>query len=230
MVSGKSFALTGIILSVLSLPLFAGSMLWKPSTPGKNHQTKTEYRSRQRQASLNIVGSSDSEIGYGNTSEAKALADKFATRMKLLRESLFTSSKKGISISKGNFLTHCELHDESCVFLVHIPKLRKYDGESKKSLCDLAWMVAQGTLNDSDFPEGGKLAVGVRGVILYEQIIIGEFHKDLETSKKSIASRNSNDDVLGEFFPEPLKKPKPAPPITDQETPNSPEKVDPSKP
>jgi len=230
MVSGKSFALTGIILSVLSLPLFAGSMLWKPSTPGKNHQTKTEYRSRQRQASLNIVGSSDSEIGYGNTSEAKALADNFATRMKLLRESLFTSSKKGISISKGNFLTHCELHDESCVFLVHIPKLRKYDGESKKSLCDLAWMVAQGTLNDSDFPEGGKLAVGVRGVILYEQIIIGEFHKDLETSKKSIASRNSNDDVLGEFFPEPLKKPKPAPPITDQETPNSPEKVDPSKP
>lgn len=56
----------------------------------------------------------------GNSPEAIVLAKDFSRVMKSLRDDFFTPAKKGdVSLSGGEFITWCELHEGSCVFLVH---------------------------------------------------------------------------------------------------------------
>ncbi len=215
--SGTGFAVTGLILSTLSLFFFGYFTYFSSSlTSSEGGAAKEVHRSRMNQAVHNITVAKGNQVGYGNTDEAKALANRFSAEMKAFREQLFTSSSKGMSFTNGNFLTHCEINEGTCVFLVHVPKLRKFDSESKRNLCDLAWMVAQNTLAESSFPEGGELAVGVRGLILYEKILLGKFQKNPESPLKSVESRTDDDIVLKKFFPEPKKEPAPVSATLDQ--------------
>jgi len=115
-------------------------------------------------------------VSYGNTEEAKALADDFATTMKAMQAEFFTGGKKNrtISATKDNFLTYCQLQGNSVVFLVHVPQFKKYKGEVRDSLNELAWLVATGTTAEYKAGEDLEIVVAMKGSILYGASCIGK--------------------------------------------------------
>ena len=201
MLKGKGMAITGIILSLIGIAISVAMVLWikniEPSEEAANAP-----KSRLSIAERNIQIGSEDRIAFGNSSEAADLAQQFADRMKKLRDTMFTSAGDGFSVSGGNFLTHCELHDDSVAFLVHVPKLRKFDQDAKDGLCDIAWMVAHQVL-EGKFEEGKPIVVGVKGFALYEQIIVGHHYVELDKANDSVTSRDTDKDVLEPFFPNP---------------------------
>lgn len=199
---GSGMAITGIITSLLGL--LAGVAFLVYAVNAEDTSGSSAPKSRLSIAESNVGFASGDQLGFGNTIEAKNLATSFAEKMKTLRDELFTAAKAGgMSSSKGKFLTHCELHENKVAFIVHVPKLRKFDDDAQAQLCDLAWMIGQSELSKLGFPEGGDVAVGVRGFALYEQIIVGKFYADSEKAEESIISRASSKSGLNSFFPAP---------------------------
>ena len=95
------------------------------------------------------------------------------------------------------------MNEDSCVFLVHVPKLRKYEDEAKDMMSDLAWVVASGVLGQNGFGSEKTLAVGTKGSFLYHRIDVGEVTAQSEDSDgpRGIRSSGSNDSVLEKIFP-----------------------------
>jgi len=134
------------------------------------------------------------DVAYGNSPEARAAAATFSTQMKQMSETLFESGKKGgLSLSDNQFLTHCELGDSQCVFIVHVPKLRKFSVEAKESLGTLAWITAQNALQKQGITNSEmQLAVGLRGFALYDRVLLGTLKSNAETANEGL-----NETVVG---------------------------------
>jgi hypothetical protein len=92
-----------------------------------------------------------------------------------LREEYFAGGKKGgFSLSNNQFLTFCELTDTHCAVLVHVPELRRFSTDAMNSLGELAWVSAQAALqNHAAGKPGMSLAVGMRGAIIYDRVLLG---------------------------------------------------------
>lgn len=199
--TGKGFAISGICLGVVGSAIFILAMVM-PALIGDlgDGSSGSDVDSAFEIAEKNIRSKKSDQTGFGNTPEAAVLADQFSSKMKILRASLFTGEAKG-GLSGGEFLTHCEMNEDRCAFIVHVPGLRKFNEEAKKSLCDIAWTIAWGELAESDLPDGSQLAVGVKGFALYEDIMIGEYLREDDSAEPS---SGSSTDRLKPFFPEPL--------------------------
>jgi hypothetical protein len=113
---------------------------------------------------------------FGNDPEALALANAYSANLKAATEATFAGGKRGsVSLTKGRVLTHCELRDGSVAFLVHVPELRQYKGEVRDALAEVAWMAAGETLREHGVDRSIKLAVALRGALLYGPVMAGEF-------------------------------------------------------
>jgi hypothetical protein len=218
--SGTGLAVGGLLASCITLGVSAFFLWAAARLPETNGQSTTAPASALRRAESNISVKKGDQIGFGNSQDAEALASEMGEKMKLLRETMFSgSSKSGLSLSGGEFLTHCELHEGTCAFLIHAPGLRKFNNEAKKALSDLAWISAQSVLQESDFPEGGELAVGLKGTILYDDIRTGRHTKDLEGDGElpGLESRGLRTADLDRFFPNPPPPPEAeTPPLTSE--------------
>ena len=124
-----------------------------------------------------------SEIGphgkpaSGNSTEATGLALKMALAMTILRDEQFTqSTKKSLIDQRDNFKVYCDLRTGQCVFLIHVPELRRFEGEAQERLGNLAWKTAQEVLAESKkAAQPVKLGVGMRGNLAYERVLVGLF-------------------------------------------------------
>jgi acyl carrier protein len=140
---------------------------------GKAPRSRVPGEAEFREANRQIIRNTGS-LGFGNNPEAVSLARNYSKGLKVLRQTLFTEGNKdAYSISKGEFLTYCRLNTDSCVFLVHVPELRRFTEEAKKSMSELAWANAQSVLEGRSNSPQATLVVGVRGAVLYESIMIG---------------------------------------------------------
>ncbi len=173
-------------------------------------------------AEKNISVKKSDRVAFGNSEPARSIAENFSRQMKELREVGFSSGKSGgISLSGGEFLTHCELREDTCAIIVHVPDMRKFDSEAKAALNDLAWHVAQNLLAETDFPEGGELAVGLKGVLLYDDIRLGRHVKEWpeEEENPGKSRRGLGESALVRFFSEPkieIEKPAAASPTVNE--------------
>lgn len=146
-------------------------------------------------------------IAGGNTPEARTIADEFRRSMESGREALFV--RKGGSSrnsSRDLFHTWCELRPGSCVMLVQVPDLRKYDTEAKGIMCDLAWEMAQAAAEKHlAAKDGTTLAVGVRGYALYESLMTGKLGEGTadETPAASIKDHTEAREKLIQLFASP---------------------------
>lgn len=109
---------------------------------------------------------------FGNGPVAQSLAQRFAKTMGTMRQVAFTESRGGPSISKGHFLTHCQITDQDVVFLVHVPELRKFSEDAQGTLLDLAWTVGRGMASELSGPPR-RLTIGFRGAVFYGGIASG---------------------------------------------------------
>jgi hypothetical protein len=129
----------------------------------------TEEERAFREASQKINTFDGTREAFGNTDAARELAGRFSTLFRQLREIGFSGGQKGM-LTQGHFLTYCRMDPGRVCVLVHVPLLRKFTEEAQKSLLDLAWQTASALLEKQP---GTQLAVGLRGVLLYDGVAIG---------------------------------------------------------
>ena len=124
-------------------------------------------------ADLLLIGRSNG-VAHGNNPEAQALASEFSQRMKQARKLGIESRKSSsiISLTGGEFLTYCLLTQESCVFMVHVPDLRKFTQDAKDFIAEAAWFSAL-AITESRQSSLRNVCVGVRGALLYDRVICG---------------------------------------------------------
>ncbi|MEM1293971.1 MAG: DUF4190 domain-containing protein [Verrucomicrobiota bacterium] len=196
---GKVKAVTGIGLGVISIVL--GVVFYQ-----KQEASRTPINLAFSQAESTISSASGSgRIGFGNSNEAREIATAFATRMKQVREVAIEGNDSAISISNNQFLTFCQLNEDSAAFLVRVPGLRNYTEEAKKFIAEASWSVAQDLLVESSLPDGSQLGVGTRGILSYDLILIGNhlksFH-DEDSEETGIKIEEGEEADLSWFFPD----------------------------
>jgi hypothetical protein len=193
----------GWIFVVVAL---AGSVLL-PQAPMPKHSSapvvNVPGENNFHEANLAIT-SGRNGVAQGNSKNALRLANDFSKSMKLLREAGVEKSKKGehaISLTKGEFVTYCHLTTKTCAFLVHVPELRNFSSDAKKFIADAAWHSAMAAVLKMPNPPE-RLAVGIRGVLLYDAFLIGEVVTAAEDAEEGIEKRlrGSDKEALYPFF------------------------------
>lgn len=147
------------------------------------------------QAEANIISAGDG-VAYSNSEAGHALAKKFSSLFK----EVAMEGTDAIG-ERQDFIVHCQLNPQSALFLVHVPKLRKFEKESKERFCEFAWKIAHRVLAESSLTPGSQLAVGVKGLALYQNIYFGTFNPaQLEDDNFGVRRKTTNTDALEEFF------------------------------
>jgi len=152
-----------------------------------------------------LLISSHGRSGFGNNPEAVALAEAFSKKLKSLREEYFTKGKGDrdlfTALTKSEFPAYCRLSSNACVFLVHVPELRRFTAEAKQSLGRLAWETAQETVKMGVHPPPVRLVVGVKGELSYDPILIGKFVPALHEMGEGIETQDSGILSMSRFYP-----------------------------
>lgn len=201
---GRTQAIVGLVLGYLLL--VPSILTWAMLGPGilkgwqdaqsrpKAHQKTSE--DSLLAAELRVLTMSQDGAATGNTPGAKALAAAYSQSLATMRNTLFTEDRQGgFSLSKGQFIVHCELHPGRCAFIVHVPSYRDFSKEAKDELEVRAWQLARQTV-ESQLQEGDSLAVGLRGTALYGGILVGEYGPQGTSSYQ-----RANREALRPYFP-----------------------------
>ncbi|WOO42591.1 hypothetical protein [Rubellicoccus peritrichatus] len=112
---------------------------------------------------------------HGNTTKAKRIALQYSVALGNLRKEFFTEGRElHLSLTNGVFITYCTLGEDKCAILVHVPQLADYTDEAKELLHDIAWAAAVNTLEKNDPDALNNLAVGIRGALKYDVVLLGD--------------------------------------------------------
>lgn len=163
--------LSGYLALLFSVSFLVLDLTHKPDPADEGTEPATAASALSR-AEGKIITDSDG-VAHGNSPAAVALAKQYSDALLKLRNENFTPAKNGgISLSGGQFIVYCELRPGRCAFVVHVPNYRKFAGDAKESLAELAWESAQKTVAGS-LQNGDELAVGLKGTILYGAVMVG---------------------------------------------------------
>lgn len=134
----------------------------------------------------NLLAGRSQGIAHGNSPAAQELAKALSSSLKVAREMGIESRKSAptVSLTHGEFITYCLLTKESCVFMVHVPDLRKFSPEAKDFITEEAWLAAL-AITKPQKADLRKLAVGLRGALLYDRVASG----NLDTSENTASPK-----------------------------------------
>ena len=159
-------------------------------------------RSDEPQPAGHGPGGSDVNVAFGNNPEAVALAKSYSKNLKVLRDTFISQGHEtALGMLEGECTTYCQLNDDSCVFLVHLRDLRRFTAEAKTTICELAWMNAQSVLKAGSHSPPKTVVVGVKGLMLYESILIGDYTPDPEPHFGGVKTRGSGLKDMKLFYP-----------------------------
>lgn len=232
---GRWQAITGLALGypALLLSLCVGVYTISQKTPRDEESRATSFGFTEssneafKNAEYEIASKRDKPAGRGNSPQAIELANTFASRMNELASEVFTSSRKPlVQLSDGDFLTYCQLQNDRCLFLVHVPSYRRFTKDAKKTLSELAWIVAQST-TAGKFQKQSKLGVALRGVLTYGDICLGEIPASTEDNIEPFTV-GKKEDLIAFFELSQTAKPPEVNPFEPIEPDNS--SIEPSKP
>ncbi|MBN8419725.1 MAG: hypothetical protein J0L73_12470 [Verrucomicrobia bacterium] len=145
--------------------------------------------SRAFEAANDLIDMDKGKTAYGNTPDAEKIAEVFSQMMMVGREIGVQKARKKprISLSHGKFLSYCRINPDSCAFMVHVPELRKFSEDAKRYMVGMAWTAA--SLHAAELnPRPKRVAVGVRGAFLYDEVVEGPLPDD------KIMAANDEDD------------------------------------
>ena len=132
------------------------------------------------EAQRTIIAARGQIVAHGNTPEAEHLAARLSQAMKKARVELFTESRtdpldKELTTG-GDFLVFCQLNADACVFLIHVPDLRRFTSDGKESLAQLAYVAAARLLDAEKKTGVQKLVVATKGDLFYDRVIRSDYH------------------------------------------------------
>ena len=196
---GAGLALVGMIFGYLTFAgsLVAAGFLWV-NLPAREPKPIAAPNSPE-----SVLGDVKAEIlvgsgkGKGNTPDAIRLSERFAELMESMHHEAFTKTRTKIKLSFGHYVTWCERHEGTCAFVVHVPEYRKFSPDAKALLDTLAWETAKRVVEDELKP-GERLAVGLRGPLLYGSIMVGTVGGDGNVG--GALSTGTDEDSLYPFF------------------------------
>jgi hypothetical protein len=185
----RRWLIIGIVVVGVGLPgIYIGSDLYRLHSfpPGyRNRPTAGWHRPGEAEfdAANERIEAFKGTNAFGNSPHAVKLAADFSRTLQGQREKLFTGGKPKFEIlesTSGEFLTYCELHENECAFIVHVPGLRRFEEslfesvDARKALAQLAWQTAQRVLTVHGVGKPKmELAVGLRGLSQYSPILLG---------------------------------------------------------
>ena len=165
------------------------------------HSTPTPGEAEFRQANDTIGsgGTGDS----GNTPAAAKLARQMSMLMQVVRTVEFDQSKrKSIMDENDRFKTYCLLRPDECVFLVHVPELRRFTSHAQDSLGKSAWASTQSLLQESKVGKADmRLAVGLRGIAAYNRVLTGHYLAGANETNSGLADVHEGLTCERELFP-----------------------------
>lgn len=169
----KFWALLTTLITAFSL---AGVMSFEANGGGADVYARLEDASPAGKqafeaANKKIYGNSEG-VAHGNTEQAQALALLFSKTAKALRNNAIEGRATGLSITGGEMVTYAHVTPTRCVFLVHVPQLRKFSSEAKEVMGKIAWVAARQAAASLQ-PPPDTLAVGIRGTFIYDRAISG---------------------------------------------------------
>lgn len=151
------------------------------------------------------LGRSSGPAAAGNTKEAQTMATSFSAMLAGIRNVTIennTSASSNVATGAG-FRTFCQMGDHGTAFIVNVPDLRKFSDEAKKSIMESAWITSR-MIAEKMNPPPKKLAVAVRGRILYEGAFVGtcsgDFTQNPRAGVESEYKSSEAGDALTIFF------------------------------
>lgn len=181
--AGQGMAITGLVFGYLFLAASIGVWVafgpavvegWRNAgqTADDGEPLPDTPESRLLAAETQIMSNAEG-VAFGNTPEAQKLAESYARLLQAMRALMFTEDReRAFSLTDGQFLVHCELHEDRCAFLIHVPSYRDYEEDAKTALESSAWELAQDVVEDTLEAED-SLAVGLRGAFMYGSVLVG---------------------------------------------------------
>ena len=113
-------------------------------------------------AANEMISRLTSKTAFGNGVGADTLAQKFAHAIR-------AGSK-----TTAEFHTYCRVTgDGNLVFITRVPGLRKFSDDEKIAIGTKAWALAN-QLAASLEPKPQRLAVGIRGIVSYSEVLVGK--------------------------------------------------------
>jgi hypothetical protein len=201
----NSQMLRGLAYSTLAGLLVFG--LFEVIKLGRPPSASTPGIAQLREASDTIRGQHGS--GYGNDDQAQHFAAEMSGFMLTFRDKYYTHLKrKSFRDEDDEFRTYCQLREGQCAFLIHVPELRRFNVEAKRSLSQGAWIFAQKLLDKNGQP--AHLAVALQGLSSYERVLIGEYVPGSKL-KPEVHNFNPEKQLLPWFAPRPATTNEAAP-------------------
>jgi hypothetical protein len=221
---GRNQKATVWILTALAILAAAGGAIYFGHQFYYEHSFPSDYRNRpatgwgRRPGETEFSAANDKlqtfngTGAFGNSSEAIVLAEQFSKALKDVRKEHFTGADlpELFESTKGEFLTYCELHDQECAFIVHVPGLRHFkknstgEEDTRKELAQASWILAEKILkaNNTGKPKM-ELAVGLRGISMYGPIMMGYYDENMSEPGDGMIKYFDNetmDNCLWSFF------------------------------
>lgn len=116
-------------------------------------------------------------VASGNSQTATDMASDMSKFMSEIRNLGFEQAeKKSLFDKRDQFKTYCALTSNHCVFLVHIPELRRFSQDAQDALAGNAWLAAQAISSRRCAASSEmQLAVGINGILSYERVMFGRY-------------------------------------------------------
>jgi hypothetical protein len=177
---GRNVALAGLVMATLGILIGVGQFYYF------GHRAP-----RPGQEAFNVANSfvnvHKGTVADGNTKQARDLAAVYSRELESRVRESFTGFKDSpLSMSDNKHLVYCHLSDEQVVFLVHVPELRRYEGDVRADLRVLAWETACELTTGEEIP----LVLGLRGAMVFESRMSGANTDARPTVKKSASNRS----------------------------------------
>ncbi len=195
----------GMISTAIAVPLLVLAPIWIIALTSDSSRSRAasspEYANfREGNAIINHYQGSS---GYGNTPKAVDVAEAFTKLIKKRRNLMFAAAQPGrISAGTADFVSCCELYDSQCAIIVNVPDLRQFDSEAKRALGDVAWGSAQEALREKGVARPGmKLAVGLRGVLMYDRVLIGNVVTNADVTDTGLIETVTGSEVEQRLYP-----------------------------
>jgi hypothetical protein len=208
----KGFRVALVAMPLLVIGLISLAVMI-PSEPGHSSSSGAgAFELANSQIDLN-----NGPVAFGNNDKAIAVASDVSRSLKALRDLGFEGGKKnGLSVSKHEFLTYCDLRERQCIVLMHVPELRRFTSGAKDSLAKMAWGRTQTALRQNNVGAPGmKVVVGMRGIALYDRVMSGHYVADADAKDNGLGNtvKDGRDD-LERYFEEASRIPETGRPVT----------------
>lgn len=180
-------------LAVLGLLAFVGVVMLSDKEQPVSSPEQEAFEAADR-----LIFSDSKGLTHGNSPVAEEMAKRFSENMKFGQSLAFTGGKKDrkVSLTKGEFLTYCNIANDAVVFLAHVPQFKRYKGDVRDALLELSWAVAKATVKDAMKTKNPTIVIGLKGSTFYGATAIGK----LEGEPKYENAFSVDESIFHEYF------------------------------